>query len=151
MLNPDSQWLKLCQIKKGRWKTQQNTLQSHPRWAIFIKINNKCILQKVCRRITQFVTFYEKERATDRLILYLPESCHLTSLYGTSEAISWPSPSVGSFRSGKPLLAVAERLPVLPSTGNTVLHGEPFFNSVNWNGHLQVIDEKKLHVRWLNN
>ena len=93
------------------------------------------------------MTFYEKERATDRLILYLPESCHLTSLYGTSEAISWPSPSVGSFRSGKPLLAVAERLPVLPSTGNTVLHREPFFNSVNWNGHLQVIDEKKLHVR----
>ena len=79
------------------------------------------------------MTFYEKERATDRLILYLPESCHLTSLYGTS-------PSVGSFRSGKPLLAVAERLPVLPSTGNTVLHGEPFFNGVNWNGHLQISD-----------
>ena len=82
-------------------------------------MDNKCILQKACGGITQFVTFFEKKRVTDHLILYFPVSCHLTSLYGTSEAISWPPPSVGSFQSGKPLLALTERLPVLPSTGNT--------------------------------
>ena len=69
--------------------------------------------------ITQFVTFDEKKRVTDRLILYLPVSCHLMGLCGTSEAISWPPPSAGSFQTGKPPLALAERLAELPSTGNT--------------------------------
>ena len=59
-------------------------------------------------------------RWTNCPILYLPVSCHLMGLCGTSEVISWPPPSVRIFQSQKPLLALAERPLVLPSRRNTV-------------------------------